>query len=183
VRRAAALAALALCLALPTLGDGGEPAADAVSERGATLLAPFKQRLMKALTEGLAEGAPAAIAACRVEAPAIAGGLSVDGVEMGRASHRLRNPANRAPGWVAPVLDDYLGGGPVAPRAVELEDGRAGYIEPIPTKGLCLACHGSDLQPEVSERIAELYPADQATGFAEGELRGVFWVSFPAGGD
>ena len=101
---------------------------------------------------------------------------------MGRASHKLRNPANTAPDWVEPVLEDYLAGSAVEPRTVSLGDGQAGYVEPIRMKGLCLACHGSDIQPAVRERIAELYPADQATGFAEGDLRGVFWVRFPADG-
>ena len=39
---------------------------------------------------------------------------------------------------------------------------------------------------EIAERIRALYPEDQATGFREGDLRGVFWVSYPAdvpGGD
>lgn len=174
-----AWAALSLCLAVTAVGGDDDGAA----ERGAQLLAPFKQQLMQALSAGLADGAPAAISACRVEAPRIAEGLSVDGVAMGRASHRLRNPANTPPGWVAPVLEDYLSGGVVEPRVVSLEDGRTGYVEPIRTKGLCLACHGSELAPGVHERIAELYPGDQATGFAEGELRGVFWVRFPGNGD
>ncbi len=51
------------------------------------------------------------------------------------------------------------------------------YIQAIPTGELCLNCHGSDIKPNVRAKIQELYPADQATGFKPGELRGVFTLS------
>jgi hypothetical protein len=39
-------------------------------------------------------------------------------------------------------------------------------------------CHGpsESLAPDIKEKLATLYPQDQATGFSEGELRGWFWV-------
>jgi hypothetical protein len=64
---------------------------------------------------------------------------------------------------------------------VEIAPGLQGYVEPIRVKSMCLTCHGATLAPEVASRIAELYPEDQATGFGEGDLRGVFWVSWPEG--
>ena len=64
--------------------------------------------------------------------------------------------------------------------AVPLPDNRWGYVEPITVQPLCLACHGSEIVPDVADRISELYPEDRATGFAVGDLRGVFWVEFPA---
>ena len=45
----------------------------------------------------------------------------------------------------------------------------------------CLACHGSEVSPEVREAIAARYPGDRATGFAVGDLRGALWVEVPAG--
>ncbi len=149
--------------------------------RGGELLAPFKRELQRALKQGLAEGPAEAVAACRLEAPRIARRLASDEVRLGRTSHRLRNPANVAPDWVAPILASYLEpGAQPAPRAVSLPDGRAGYVEPIRLQPLCLTCHGSELAPEVAARIEALYPEDRATGFAVGELRGVFWVEHPA---
>ena len=153
--------------------------ADGPAERGQAELAPFKQQLMGALKAGLAEGPDQAIDACRVEAPAIAAGLTTDQVSLGRTSHRLRNPGNAGPAWATAVLQDYLGeDGDWQPRVVELEGHRTGYVEPIVTQPLCLACHGSDLAPPVAAALARLYPEDRATGFADGDLRGVFWVSF-----
>ena len=52
-------------------------------------------------------------------------------------------------------------------------------MKAIPTGGLCLQCHGEVLDPAVAGKIAELYPDDQATGFIDGDLRGVFWVEYP----
>jgi hypothetical protein len=156
-------------------------ATDPAAERGQAELAPFKQQLMGALKAGLAEGPDQAIDACRVEAPAIAAGLTTEQVRLGRTSHRLRNPDNAGPAWVTAVLQDYLDGeGGWQPRVVQLPANRTGYVEPIVTQPLCLTCHGTDLAPPVASALETLYPEDQATGFAVGDLRGVFWVSFGA---
>ncbi len=157
-------------------------AQEAELARGAELLAPFKQDLKKALKSGLAEGPAAAIRVCRVKAPGIADALSVEGVRMGRSSHKLRNPDNTAPDWVSPIMQSYLDDASSRePRLVELDGDRRGYVEPITVQPLCLTCHGSELAPEVAEQVAELYPEDEATGFEAGDLRGVFWLEFPAG--
>ncbi|NNC63672.1 MAG: DUF3365 domain-containing protein, partial [Gammaproteobacteria bacterium] len=106
--------------------------------------------------------------------------LSRDGVRVGRASHRLRNPSNAAPDWVAPILDEYANEpSDRTPRTVSLGTDRSGYIEPIVLQPLCLTCHGDNLAPEVASRIRELYPADRAVGYQAGDLRGVFWAEFP----
>ena len=62
---------------------------------------------------------------------------------------------------------------------IDLGDNRVGYAEPITTAPMCLTCHGNELSAEVRGALAEHYPADQATGFAAGDLRGVFWVTLP----
>ena len=174
--RAGRVLEFALVAALSaSVAHAGEPGA-----RGAELLQPFKRELMQALKKGLAQGPEEAVAACREQAPGIAARLSTEGVEIGRASHRLRNPANRAPEWVAPLLQAYVDDVSArAPRTVALAGGRTGYVEPIATKALCLTCHGETLAPALAARIRALYPEDRAVGFREGELRGVFWVSFP----
>ncbi len=148
---------------------------------GAEILKPFKKQLQAALKSGLSEGPVNAINVCKLDAPAIAEGLSKDGIRIGRASHRLRNPANDAPEWVAPVLADYVADAAArSPRTVDLGDDRIGYVEPITTQPLCLVCHGDTLASGVAAALDELYPADQARGFAAGDLRGVFWVEYPA---
>jgi hypothetical protein len=147
--------------------------------RGAQLLAPFKSDLMKALSAGMKEGPAVAIEVCSEQAPGIARSLSVDGVRMGRSSHKLRNPDNAPPEWLEPVITAYAAGTlEMQPQAIALGDGRTGYAEPIIVQPMCLTCHGSELDAGVAEQIAELYPEDQATGFSAGDFRGVFWVEF-----
>ena len=149
--------------------------------RGAELLAPLKKNLKLALMAGMQKGPVNAIGVCKDQAPAIADSLSVDGIQIGRTSHRLRNSANSAPEWVDPVLRAYLEEeSDRAPRVVSLANSREGYVEPITIKPLCLACHGETLAPDVAAQIKSMYPQDEATGFKVDELRGVYWVEYPA---
>jgi len=165
--------------ALLLLGSSAHTGADA-GPRGAELLAPFKTQLKQALLGSLQEGPVNAVTACRIEAPKIAAALSVEGIKMGRASHRLRNPLNIAPDWVDEILQDYIAAGSAwEPRRLQLGDDREGYVEPIVMAPLCLACHGDNLAADVQARIDELYPHDEATGFEADQLRGVFWVEYP----
>jgi len=152
----------------------------ATTPRGAELLKPFKQQLMGALQAGMQQGPAAAIDVCRLQAPEIAESLSRDGVALGRTSHRLRNPANAGPAWATRELEAYLDKAEAGrPRTVALGEGRTGYVEPIVTQPLCLACHGANLAPEIEAALRTQYPQDRATGFEAGELRGIFWVSYP----
>ena len=90
--------ALALAAAIPwapaaRAGDATDD--DATTERAQEALGPFKRALKQALTEGLREGPVQAIDACNTKAPGIAQAHSTSGVRVGRASHRLRKPAER----------------------------------------------------------------------------------------
>lgn len=178
-RNRSIVAAVAAMLLAATVSTADE----AVTERGAELLLPFKGELKQALIAGMKAGPVNAISVCKTEARNIADSLSIEGVRMGRSSHRLRNSENVAPGWVSPVLDGYLGdSSDRSPKVVKLPDNRMGYVEPIALQPMCLACHGVSLMPEVAAHIADMYPDDQATGFAVGDLRGVFWVEYPDSG-
>lgn len=149
--------------------------------RGQEILLPFKQQLMQSLQEGLQESPVAALDICRIKAPEIASLVSSNGIRVGRSSHKLRNQANLAPAWVNPVIQDYLDTpDDRSPRIVTLDDGSNGYIEAIILQPLCTVCHGENISQPVLDVLAEYYPGDQATGFAVGELRGVFWAVFPA---
>jgi hypothetical protein len=173
-----------ICLILltgapPATGHAEPDDAAPAAAHGAKLLLPFKQRLQAALAGGLAGGTTKAIDVCRVQAPKIAAALSVQGVRMGRTSHRLRNPANAPPPWAEPLLERYVDG-ERQPLTVAVGHSRMGYVEPILVQPQCLACHGSELAPEVASSLERLYPEDRATGFAAGDFRGLFWVEYPA---
>ena len=167
---------LSILAALATCGETQQ----SLMDRGAGYLQPLKAQLQSELKAGMAKGVGAAIEVCRVRAPEIAADLQSDEVEMGRTSHRLRNPGNATRPWIEPLLADYLADPENArPQIVRLGDGRVGYLEPIVTQPLCLACHGSTIAQPVREKIEELYPSDRALGFETGDIRGVFWVEMP----
>ncbi|MCC5794875.1 MAG: DUF3365 domain-containing protein [Chromatiales bacterium] len=169
---------LLLGLISPGLAAAGETSKDAAerAEEAAALVDAFRDALMSALLEGLQQGAAAAVEVCSDQAPALAVAAAPQGVRLGRTSHRLRNPDNLPPEWAEPLLAACAAGEDCTPRLVRIGEDRSGWIEPIFTPPMCLACHGSNLSADVQAELDLRYPEDQATGFAAGEFRGLFWV-------
>lgn len=136
--------------------------------------------MMAELTSELESGGPTgAIVVCRDMAPMIADAVSTEhGLAIGRTSARLRNPANTGPEWVSMVVGEGFG----EQATFAGPDGALGVTLPIRTSAPCLACHGpSDgLDPDVLAALADNYPDDRAVDFAEGDLRGWFWIEVPA---
>lgn len=153
--------------------------------RAAAIVGELKKSLVGALQGALARGAPSAITVCHEMAPGLVSTLSRDGITVGRATRKPRNPKNEARGWQADALaelegvqrENKLAGATFTRR---LPDGRAAYAEPLVIQELCLACHGPNVGPDVRAILAEKYPTDQATGYAVGDLRGIAWVELPA---
>lgn len=144
----------------------------------ARLLAALEEAMAAPGAEGKPAGPAAAIGVCKSQAPKIAQAVSREqGVMIGRTSDRLRNPSNVAPSWAAGLLSDR----PVEARYVVNGDGSLGATLPIRLMPTCLACHGpaDSIEPAVREALAAMYPKDQATGYAAGDLRGWFWVEVP----
>ncbi len=136
--------------------------------------------LIKTVTAAVAaDGHAAGIKACNVEASGIAQRVRQDhDVQIGRTSHKVRNPDNSPNDWMQPVVDARYDG-VVLQRGPE---GQLGMAAPIHLAEMCTSCHGTSQQlaEGVPEALATLYPEDRATGFAPGDLRGWFWVEVPA---
>jgi len=147
---------------------------------GAEAVLPLKQSLKGALVSGLEDGPVAAISTCRVEAPKLAAEASLGGVKVGRASGKLRNPSNAAKPWMKSILDVYeTDPERREPAVVAIDKNTVGYAEPIFMQPLCVTCHGATLAPDLQTKLGELYPTDQATGYAAGDFRGIFWAELP----
>lgn len=149
--------------------------ATAEGARG-VMFSTLLRELMAAMRSG---GPSAAVAVCSERAQAIASEVGeARGVRIGRTSFRLRNKVNQPPEWAAAAV--------AARSETEMiyghEDGRLAVLSPIRIMGTCLTCHGKpeDLGEGVAAILAERYPDDAATGFADGDLRGWFWVEVPA---
>lgn len=150
---------------------------DEYLEAGEEAVQPFKKSLKAALVEGLEEGPVNAISVCRVEAPQLAERASGPNVRVGRTSSKLRNPGNAPKPWMKPLLERYEQDPEGRePRVVVVDDETVGYVEPIYVQPLCVTCHGKNLSDELEAKLDELYPADEATGYEAGDLRGMFWV-------
>ena len=151
-----------------------------LADRGSSYLKPFKMQLKDALVEGMQSGPVNAVNVCNVRAPEIGDEVTGSDVTMGRTSHRLRNPDNAPRPWIEPLLASYLANpAETGSMLVEIGPDRIGYVEPIYIGSVCLVCHGTEIPDDVTRRLTDLYPEDKATGFREGDLRGLFWVEFP----
>ncbi len=150
----------------------------------ASFAGELKERLVQAMQ---ADGPAAAVSVCAREAPAIALRVSDElGAAVSRTALRYRNPDNAPVPWQADLMNDFAArmkageDGAAMEHFATMPDGGARYVKPIVTAPVCLACHG-ELQPgPLADAIARYYPADEATGFVAGELRGVFVVEWPA---
>ena len=184
------VSAMAVLLCLPTMA-ADSPAEPSWVEQSRRLTQQLGGQLKGELTTAIAAGGPvSAINVCYLRAPEIAAELSQSsGARVGRTALRVRNPSNAPDPLERTVLEQFaadLGSGPIDRPIEAVFEIRRGdaverrYMRAIPTDALCLTCHGKALAPELAAAIARDYPADRATGFELGELRGAFSVVWPA---
>lgn len=165
-----------------------------VSAKSAALVDRFQADLQGQLQEAMKAGGPVgAIGVCQQAAPAIAASLSKEsGAEVRRIALKERNPA-AAPDSEMRKRLEQLAAAPLTadgkPATLQWTSGsgsgaKAHYMRAIPMKEQpCAAYHGTNIAPDVSERLAELYPFDRATGFKPGDLRGAIAISWPIAED
>lgn len=145
-------------------------------EAAMAAIGDLQQTLLSQVSTSMQDRGPAGtITVCKDLAPQLTEQIgSKHGLRIGRTSHRLRNPGNEGPAWMKAVVDarrdevvTMAGPGDAVGLAI-----------PIHVAAPCLACHGrpDSLAAEVVSALGEQYPDDEATGFAEGDLRGWFWV-------
>lgn len=148
----------------------------------------FAGTLKNELQAGMQNGGPVnALAVCNTKAPQIAEKVATEeGVQVSRVSLKNRNADNAPNDWQQAVLEDFEtrkaeGADPATlefSEVVTIQDRQEfRFMKAIPTGGVCLACHGEDITKDVQETITELYPADKATNFQLGDIRGSFVVT------
>jgi hypothetical protein len=174
---------LAVALALPAHAETLEERVAASQAAVQTFASTLQGELMAAMQTG---GPVAAISVCNQRAPEIAAEISEQtGWSVGRTSLKLRNSDNAPDEWERAVLEDFdarrAAGTPPAElsRHEVVKDGDQTvfrFMRAIPTAGVCLTCHGSELGGDIQHALERLYPNDQATGYAEGEIRGAFTI-------
>uniref|UniRef100_Q07GZ8 Cytochrome c family protein n=1 Tax=Rhodopseudomonas palustris (strain BisA53) TaxID=316055 RepID=Q07GZ8_RHOP5 len=180
-----AAAAVGLVLLTAPQRTADRPALEA---KAAALIKDYAATLQGALKGAIEKSGPdGAVVFCNKEAPGIAEQASSrSGWSISRTSLKPRNPASAPDAYEREAMAEFAARAAAGEPAASLkradiieQDGERvfRYLQAIPTGELCLGCHGSDLKPKVSAKINEYYPADQATGFKQGDLRGAFTLS------
>lgn len=170
----------ALWASLPALAQDDPLLTDARKVAGAV-----PPKLLDVLNTQIAKDGPAsAVAVCNEKAPQMAKAASEQsGWAIRRVSVRNRNPKAVPDAWELAALEDFDRRAAAGEKPASLEKygavedaGRKEYryMKALPVQQICLACHGSSekISAEVSERLNALYPADKATGYAIGQIRG-----------
>ncbi|MGM0690769.1 MAG: Tll0287-like domain-containing protein [Pseudomonadota bacterium] len=146
----------------------------------------FGKTLKGELQAAMKQGGPmAAVEVCNQRAPEIAADMSEEsGYTLRRTS--LKPRATEPTDWERVVLEEFearqAAGTPVGEIAWHEVKEVGGekqlrFMKAIATEGVCLSCHGQDVDPKLKAEIDRLYPDDQATGFEEGDIRGAFSVT------
>lgn len=185
----AALAALLGLSVSPATGQDDAARTEEARKLAGQMIQTLGARLQAEMKAG---GPAAAIGVCTTAAPAIAGELSrQNGVRLTRVSLKVRNPLLGSPdAWEQGALrafESLLAKGEPADKlefaetVVEPGGRYFRYVKALPVQPVCLNCHGdaAGFAPEIKERLAKEYPADRATGYAPGQIRGAVSIKRP----
>lgn len=144
----------------------------------------LKSELQAAIMSG---GPENAVMFCSTRAMEITDSVSVaEQVVVQRLAKKNRNPANQLDENQANLYKGYvitfMNKERPYPTVGWNEQGNPIYYYPITVEAACLNCHGTpgqEVNPKVAEKIAELYPKDQAMNFKQGDPRGMWAITFP----
>jgi len=156
---------------------------------GNILVASAQNELQMELTSKInEEGVTAAISYCKTNAlPILSKSSDSLSISVMRVSNKFRNPNDEPDSLESLILEAYQyvlnNGGDLKPSVIEENKYVLLYTKPIIiTNGMCLNCHGkvgADITENVLSEINKQYPNDKATGYAIGELRGMWAIRIP----
>ncbi len=179
---------LALLSALPVLAQQPD---DASLRRARAATQALAVEVRQLLSDALAaQGYAGAVQACsQVAQQKTLAVAAAQGLPVRRVSLRYRNAASRPDGWENQQLShlekQVERNLPVPDEVYEVVKVNGHqelrYLKPIRLEAVCMGCHGDRqaLAPGVPEKLKVLYPADKATGYHTGQLRGAISVRVP----
>ena len=171
--------------------DVTDAVADRAREIGEEAALALADELFGQLSAELeARGPVGALEFCSAEALPATGRVAAalaDGLDIKRTTFLYRNPENEPDEEENDVLKYFerayvLETNPPDYLVQKVSDREYRYYKPLVVVPPCLACHGDpdQMAPELTAKLAELYPEDHATGYEAGNFRGVIRVSIPA---
>jgi hypothetical protein len=158
------------------------------TEESRKIAQEFMQKLAATLKQQLeSSGTESAIKVCKEVAPALAAEYSANNRLVKRVSLKPRNQFLGTPTDVERnVLKNFdekqrTGATGMMESSMAYEDADGSwfhYMRAIPTQPQCLQCHGSleQIAPNVRALLSAEYPADRATGYSAGDIRGAISI-------
>ncbi len=137
--------------------------------------------LKKAMKKGEVAGA---LKYCNTKASKIIDSLSnANNAIIRRTTNKVRNEHDAPDEKESKVLKLYQSavknGAPLTPHVSLNDDNTVSFFAPIKMKKVCLKCHGTvgkELSKTDFDLIKKLYPNDEATGYKEGDFRGMWSI-------
>jgi len=152
-------------------------------QKGDTITALVQKVLLANVMTAMKTGGPVnAVSFCNIHAIPLTDSLAGEyNCIIQRVSDKYRNQANKLSEADADILAKMSSFNPMKPVLVS-ENGRMVYYKPIKiAMPACLKCHGSlgkEIDSKTLEIINQKYPNDLATGYKEGDLRGLWKITF-----
>lgn len=152
----------------------------AIKAEAGPIIQGFAGQLKQNLQSAMASGGPeAAISFCSLQAGEITTQANKNGWRVSRVSFKNRNPDNIPDEYESAVLQNFAArqaNGEALDHmwSVGMHEGEIRVMKAIAVQEPCLACHGDNISPAVKTLLKNKYPADLATGYKSGELRGAF---------
>lgn len=183
-----AMVALLVAASCSSRQQSGQEAPDSIDtiaymKSGDSITRIMQEVLLKNVMQATkAGGAVYAVEFCNERAIPLTDSLSaIYNCRIQRISDRFRNPANKPTESDLPVLEGMMSSGQAKP-VVTSDAGSIVYYKPIKIgMASCLNCHGSEngqIDRNILDVIKQKYPADNATGYKEGDLRGAWKITF-----
>jgi len=173
-------------LIAPFASTMAQTAEEALMNEARTVATTLPPKLIVALQDEIKKsGAEGAIPVCKDMAPKMAGEISQQtGWKIKRVSLKPRNDARAIPDpWEKAALEDFDKRAAAGESPAKLEKGEKigneyRFVKALPVQPLCVTCHGpvERLSPAIKAALEQTYPNDRATGYSEGQIRGVISV-------
>jgi hypothetical protein len=153
------------------------------------ILMSLKSELQSAIAEG---GFEKAIAVCNLKAmplTKIVEDATGKNIRIKRTTNLFRNPLNAPDRFEKKALEHFEGliaqNIPLPETYIQkVTSGDSTYFyfyKPLKMETMCLGCHGKpeNIDQEILSQLVKLYPEDKATGYTEGDFRGLVSVRIP----
>jgi hypothetical protein len=159
----------------------------AFTDKGQAIVASAFTELSNRLKGAIEEkGVSGALEYCSLVALPLVDSLSVTHNAMiRRTSLKIRNPKDEPLDWERTVLTGFETAvqqkQELKPVVKQLDEHTVAFAAPIRMLPLCLKCHGivgKDIAEGDYSKITELYPQDAAVNYKEGDLRGMWSITF-----